>query len=269
MMLASGSKSFVGVAAMAAVEDGLLGLDDRASESLAEWRNDPKKSRITYRHLLSMSSGLTPGERGTAMRMKSWPDVAAVPMESAPGTHYVYGPYHINAFGLALERKLKGETFEAYLKRRVLDPLKIAVDWRMRCADGHPQLAGGAYVTARDWATFGEFLRTGGRGIVRPALLAECARPYATNPAYGLTFWLDQPVPPEIVRDVPLLRADMASIIGSDWLPRDLYMAAGAGKQRLFVLPSLHAVVVRQGSLLASRGFQDGTFLSLLLRGRE
>ena len=88
-----------------------------------------------------MSSGLTPGERGTARSMKSWPDIVASPMEAAPGAHYVYGPYHVNAFGLALERKLKGETFEAYLKRRILDPLKIAVDWRMRCADGHPQLA--------------------------------------------------------------------------------------------------------------------------------
>ncbi|MCL4201627.1 MAG: serine hydrolase [Pirellulaceae bacterium] len=60
-MLASGTKSFVGVAAMAAVEDGLIRLDDRACESLTEWQNDPVKSQITYRQLLTLTSGLTAG----------------------------------------------------------------------------------------------------------------------------------------------------------------------------------------------------------------
>ncbi len=69
-MLASGSKSFVGLAAVAAVQDGLITLDDPASESLVEWKSDAKKSTITYRQLLTMTSGLTPGERGAAVRAR-------------------------------------------------------------------------------------------------------------------------------------------------------------------------------------------------------
>jgi hypothetical protein len=59
--LASGTKSFVGVVAVAAVQDGLIRLDEKACESLTEWKTDPLKSQITYRHLLTMTSGLTPG----------------------------------------------------------------------------------------------------------------------------------------------------------------------------------------------------------------
>lgn len=42
--LASGTKSFTGVLAAAAAEDGLIRLDDKACESLTEWRSDPLKS---------------------------------------------------------------------------------------------------------------------------------------------------------------------------------------------------------------------------------
>ncbi|MDA1049369.1 MAG: hypothetical protein O3C40_02675 [Planctomycetota bacterium] len=52
----------------------------------------------------------------------------------------------------------------------------------------------------------------------------------------------------------------------SAWLPNDLVAACGAGKQRLYVIPSRKLVVVRQGGL--SQGFSDIEFLSLLLQRR-
>src|SRR5712691_9902159 len=42
----SGTKSFWGVAALAAVHDGLFRLDDVVSDTITEWKNDPRKSRI-------------------------------------------------------------------------------------------------------------------------------------------------------------------------------------------------------------------------------
>src|SRR3954452_12978715 len=208
-MLASGSKSFVGVAAMAAVEDGLLRLDDPACEAIVEWKDDPSKSRITYRQLLTLTSGLTPGERGAAVRAPSWKAIVAKPMAGTPGGQFAYGAYHLNAFADALERKLGGETFEAYLKRRVLDPLGVKVEWRFRCDDGHPQVGGGAFMTARDWATFGEFVRRGmgglGDEVIGRDLLAVCFRGTEPTPAYGLTWWLKKPVTAEQRRKIPLL----------------------------------------------------------------
>jgi len=60
----------------------------------------------------------------------------------------------------------------------------------------------------------------------------------------------------------------MGDIVKCAWLPEDLFMAAGAGKQRLYVIPSLQLVIVRQGDLRASRGFSDAEFLDRLLRGK-
>lgn len=142
-LLASGTKSFTGMMAMFTVQDGILMLDNQASESLTEWKTDPQKSTITYRQLLNLTSGLTPGETGSATNSESWADIIAEPLMYAPGERFNYGAYHLNAFGLALQRKLKGETVETYLKRKIFDPLDITAEWKYRCADGNPQLGGG------------------------------------------------------------------------------------------------------------------------------
>ena len=53
----SGTKSFVGIMAAAAVQDGLLTLDERAADTITEWKDDPRKSTITLRQLLTHTSG--------------------------------------------------------------------------------------------------------------------------------------------------------------------------------------------------------------------
>jgi CubicO group peptidase (beta-lactamase class C family) len=271
--LASGTKSFVGVAAVAAVEDGLIRLDDKACESLTEWKTDPLKSQITYRQLLTLTSGLTPGERGSAIRSPGWKESAAKPMTGKPGAQFEYGAYHLCAFAEALQRRLKNETFEKYLERRILQPLGIKLDWRLRCNDGNPQVGGGGAMTARDWAVVGEFMRQGGawngKQIIRKELLADCLQGTKQNPAYGLTWWLREPVPDAIIRQVPILQRDMGDIVKSTWLPDDLFLAAGAGKQRLCVIPSMKLVIVRQGDLMKSRSFSDAEFLDRLLREQK
>jgi CubicO group peptidase (beta-lactamase class C family) len=50
--LASGTKSFSGVAAAAAVQDGLFKLDDPVSNILTEWKADARRD-VTIRQLLS------------------------------------------------------------------------------------------------------------------------------------------------------------------------------------------------------------------------
>lgn len=267
--LASGTKSFVGVAAMAAVEDGLIRLDDKASGSLTEWKDDPLKSQITYRQLLTLTSGLTAGERGAAVRSPGWKEIIDKPMSGNPGQQFEYGAFHLCAFAEALQRRLENETFEEYLNRRILKPLGITLEWRVRCADKNPQVGGGAAMTARDWAKFGEFMRlegqASGQQIVKKHLLPECLKGTKQNAAYGLTWWLKKPVPDDIIRKVPILQRDMGDIVKSSWLPEDLFMAAGTGKQRLYVIPSMKMVVVRQGDIRRGRTFRDTEFLSRLL----
>ncbi|WP_409951212.1 serine hydrolase, partial [Gemmatimonas sp.] len=58
-LLASATKGFTGMLGAIAAADGLFDLDEPvAQRAITEWRSDPMKSRITYRHLLTMTSGL-------------------------------------------------------------------------------------------------------------------------------------------------------------------------------------------------------------------
>src|SRR5215831_5610757 len=59
--LASVTKSFSGAMLAAAVEDGLLKLDEKVVETIVEWKDNPRKSQITIRHLLSLTSGIYGG----------------------------------------------------------------------------------------------------------------------------------------------------------------------------------------------------------------
>jgi CubicO group peptidase (beta-lactamase class C family) len=257
-MLASGSKSFVGVAAAAAVQDKLIRLDDYVVEAIPEWKSDPVKSRITYRQLLSLTSGLTAGERGRAVRAPAWEAIAAKPMTSSPGEKFNYGAYHLNCFAFALERRLNHETFEAYLKRRVIDPLGITLEWKFRCDDGHPQVGGGGFMTARDWSTFGNFIanhgNVGNKSVVASESLAQCFIGSKENPAYGLAWWLKKPVSASICRSIPILSRVWGAVGNADWVPSDMVAALGAGNQRLYVIPSMNLVVVRQASFAGRRG---------------
>lgn len=272
-LLASGSKSFNGIVAEAAVEDGLIRLDDWVADVVPAWKTDPQKSLITYRQLLNLTSGLAPGDFGGTAGLSGWNDVLAVPMVAAPGQKFDYGGNPFNAFAAALQRKLGSETYENYLKRRILEPLGIGVVWGVRFSDGSPQVAGGAFMTARHWATFGEWVRRegdwNGKQILSKNRLAECFVGTPQNPAYGLSWWLREPVSADLIQSIPLLRGEAGGIVTATYLPNDLVMAAGAGKQRLYVIPSLKLVVVRQGPLQTTDAqYADEEFLSRLLRGK-
>lgn len=264
--LASGTKSFSGVMLAAAVKDELLTLDEPVAKTLTEWQSDPKLSKITYRHLLSLISGIDPGGIG---RVRSYQAaVEEVKAVQLAGKKFAYGPNAFQIFGEALRRKLEARTdlkFAdplAYLQDRVLDPIGMNIaDWR-RDADGMPNLPSGAWLTAREWAKLGELLRQGGSWngttLVDAKTLTECLRGSEANPGYGLTFWLLGKAKTE-TRGAPGLEEGLQKTVGP---LGGAYMAAGAGKQRLYVLPKQKLVVVRQGE---SRNFDDNEFLGRLL----
>ncbi|WP_164929310.1 serine hydrolase domain-containing protein [Gloeobacter violaceus] len=264
-LLASGTKSFAGVMAAAAVQDGLLTFDERVSETITEWKSDPLKAQITVRHLLSLASGL--GKAGRGGNPVSFAQAVQAPAVSPPGRAFDYNPVNFQLFGELMRRKLAPRREEplAYLSRRVLEPIGMRIARWRTTTDGDPDLPGGAIATARDWAKFGLLLKNGGtwqgRQIVSREALAQCFVRSATNPAYGLTFWLNAPS--------RSARPERNNPVGGAG-PPDLIMAAGAGGQRLYVIPSLDLVVVRQGDLRSARGrgsgrFRDDEFIRALL----
>jgi len=245
--LASGTKSFVGVLAVLAVEDGLLQLDEKVADTLTEWGTDARKSQITIHQLLTLTSGIAGGEGGDVPSYKEavWLAEAKFP----PGEKFQYGPVPFQCFGELLRRKLepRKETVEGYLKRRLLDPIGLKSSIWRKDTNGNPQLPSGAMLTAHEWAKFGLLvLNKGawdGKQLVPEKLLDECFRGTKAHPTYGLTFWLN----------------------ASDERPRDLVMAAGAGKQKLYIVPSQKLLIVQFAE--GPRRFQERELMRLVLDG--
>jgi CubicO group peptidase (beta-lactamase class C family) len=259
--LASGTKSFTGVMAAAGAQDGLLAWDEPAAETLREWRGDERR-RITIRHLLSLTSGI---QGGPIARPPTYADAVAQMPAAAPGERFAYGPTPFQIFGEIMRRKTNGDPL-AYLQRRVFDPLGVRpTHWR-RGADGNPHMPSGAGLTARDWARFGWFVLQDGEGLVDREALAQCFVPSRANPGYGLSWWLLRPglIPPGRNAGVDV-DAAMSARFGA------ISMAAGAGNQRLYLIPQLDLVIARQatGILRALRGrgprWSDAEFLRALL----
>jgi CubicO group peptidase (beta-lactamase class C family) len=162
--LASGTKSFSGAMLAVAVEDGLLTLDEKVVETITEWKNDPRKSQVTMRHLLSFSSGTVPGSTREASPSYAR-SVAIASAKFWPGQRFQYGPIPYQIFGELMRRKLtaKNESVEAYMKRRVLDLIGIKVPRWVKDDDGKVHLPNGMSLTAREWAKFGKLILQQGK----------------------------------------------------------------------------------------------------------
>jgi len=257
--LASGTKTFTCVLAALAGGDGLLALDEPVARSIPEFAADSVASRVTIRQLLNLTSGLGMD-----------PASGKLTLEASPGRRFAYGGVGFVLFGEALARQLHGEDLLAWLTRRVFQPLEIApTDWQ-RDDTGRPGLASGAAFTARAWGRFGLLLlhrgRWQGRQLVPRDGLVQCGRGSDANPGYGLGLWLNAPTPPGmppagVVRVGPTDR-----LIDAPDLPRDLWLAAGTGGQRLYILPSADLVVVRFGHNTGP-DYRDDEFLRTLLGG--
>jgi CubicO group peptidase (beta-lactamase class C family) len=267
--LASGTKSFSGVLAAAMVQDGLLTLDEPCADTLTEWRDDPVGRGATIRSLLSLSSGVGGGSIG---RPATYAASVAQPFAGAPGV-FRYGPAPFQVFGEIVRRKLvaagRSDDVLAFLDERLLGPAGVSHGpWRRQA--GQPNMPSGARFDARNWARFGAFVQGGcrveGRAIVDAEALAGCFRPTPANPGYGLTWWLLRPglVPPSPRSPIDSAAATLAG------LPT-VHMAAGAGDQRLYLIPDHDLVIVRQADGILERlaggrsDWSDAAFLRLIL----
>jgi CubicO group peptidase (beta-lactamase class C family) len=269
----SGTKSFWGIAALAAARDGLFKLDDPVSDTITEWKSNPLKSQITIRELLNQTDGIEGASRLQRASIRDRNAMAIrLPAIASPGSAFIYGPSHMQIFSELLRRKLKGRSTIAYFEGHVSDRLGLHRLNYKKDSRGNPLPATGFELTAREWARLGELVLGNGnyhgRRIVPAALLREAFSGSQANPSYGLTFWLNQQAP-------TVQEADMERMLDLSWqstqwngvcvckdAPADMVVALGSGYQRLFIIPSLQAIIVRQGS---SAKFSDAHFLRLIL----
>lgn len=269
----SGTKSFWGVAALCAVRDGLLKLDDHVAGTITEWKNDPRKSQITIRQLLNQTDGIEPAPHLHSDSIRDRDAMAIqLPLVAAPGSAFAYGPSHLQIFNELLRRKLNGRSTISYISENVLSPLGLTSLEFKKDGRGNPLPASGFELSAREWARFGEMIlgrgNYNGRQIVPSFLLGQAFSGSGANPSYGLTFWLNREAPNareidyEKEVDLKWQRARWGGICICRAAPPDMVVALGSDYQRLFIIPSMNALIVRQAM---SARFSDSLFLRLVL----
>lgn len=278
---ASLAKALVGgMSLIVALQDGLLHIDDPASEYIKAWKNDPTRAGITIRHLATHSSGIEDAEAGGMghLELGGWktrfwkhdPDPFTIardwaPMKFKPGSGFEYSNPGMAMLSYAIAAALRNapqRDIRTLLRDRIMRPIGVD-DSEWSCGygktftvDGLPLVAnwGGGNFTARAVARIGRLMLHKGTWDGKPILDSK---------------WVDLAVSdagtPEPYRgqgEGPCPRAGLAWWVNSDGilskLPKDAFMGAGAGNQVLLVVPSLQLIAVRFGEQMTPGNFWGG-----------
>lgn len=242
------------------VADGQLRLDDSAPIPSWQRPGDPRGA-ITLRQLLQMRSGLRHTEAGeppyesSEVRMlfldgrddmAKW--AAEQPLEAEPGGKFEYSSATTVILADIAARVLsKGSSNPETRRRAVAEFLEARLFGPLGMAsavpefDAHGTLIGGSLIhaSARDWARFGEFLRTGGSvsgaQLVPRKWIEFMTSPSPRSPFYGGQTWLNSEAD----------RADDSLYPIAE--PEGLFAGIGHMGQYILVSPSQRLTVVRLG----------------------
>lgn len=233
-------KSFTSAIAGIMVGDSLVSL--HAPMDIPQWQADERKN-ITLNNLLQMQSGLQwnedYGNRSDVNLMLHREEGMGLfalnkPLEHAPGTHWYYSSGTTNIVMRYLRSQFDNDqAFLTYLRERLFGPLHIANPYFEQDMSGTPVGSSYLYMTARDFARFGQmYLDDGCANGQR--ILPEGWVEYTTTPAsasegrYGAFFWLNRC---KVCPDVP----------------EDMFSCNGHDGQQIYIIPSKDLVVVVLG----------------------
>ena len=277
---ASLAKALVGgMSLLIALNDGLIEVDDPACKYVPQWKGDPKRSKITIRHLATHSSGIEDAEQDNIphMRLPGWkggfwrkdPDPFTLsrdkaPVIFAPGSKYAYSNPGMAMLSYAVTASLCGTEHtdvRTLLRERIMRPIGIEdSEWSIGYGktykvDGLNLVAnwGGGSYTARAVARIGRLmLRKGnwqGKQLISRRWV-ETVLQYARTPK--------PPRPPG--NPQPACGLGWYTNFDGIWgkVPRDAFAGAGAGNQVLLAVPSLNLIVVRNGGNLYDSSKGEG-----------
>lgn len=167
----STAKSFVGVGVGIAIDEGLISLEERVSDSLKEACYDvtnPYALDLTVKDMLTMTTGT---ERPMFFRdsyerahCKDWVRYFYEKGNFIypPGTHFLYNNVNPYLLGVLIEKKC-GKNLYEYLRYRLFEPLEIRnPDWTI-CPKGHTVGGNGMAINVDELGRFGQMLLDGGQ----------------------------------------------------------------------------------------------------------
>ena len=249
------TKSVLSVLVGIALDRGYLRLDQKLSELVPEVFGpavDPGVRDITIRHLLTMTSGFGSapfGAKASVPPPEMWQWILNRPMRDRSGAHFSYDDDGTNLLSVALTRAVR-QSARTFAEQNLFGPLEIeSCDW-IADSDGYLIGADTLALTARDMAKIGLLYlwrgRWDNRQIVSSDYVADSTARH--NPggapggaAYGYLWWLTQ------------TRTGL-----------DAFVAAGAGSQLIYVVPTLDLVIAiasSSGIAGGSRSFVDDVAL--------
>lgn len=250
------------------VRDGKL--DIHAPAPVPEWRAEgDARGALTLDQLLRMSSGLefaeeyfNPFADATRMLFAS-PSAAALaaakPLAHEPDTVWYYSSGTTNILSRIIGEHIGSESYADFANRELFEP--IGMYSMIMSPDEQGDFVGSSFgwATARDWARFGQlYLQDGvwnGKRILPEGWVKYSVTPTPPAPKgeYGAQWWLNAG-PAGKPEERPIPEA-----------PADVYYASGFEGQRVFVLPSHKAIVVRLGFTQSRGAFPWGVFLRDIL----
>ncbi len=244
--VASVQKSVISFLIGVAEGRGLVDIDRPISSYLGEgWSKAPRaeESKITVRHVLSMTSGLRPNRA----------------FEASAGERWRYNTNVYSRLVKALETATE-QSIQELTREWLTEPLGMSDSrWEPRpwVSGGQDANSIGFATTALDLARFGLLVlregRWGGDDLLGNATWLErsLGPSQALNPSYGYLWWLNgqsgvRRGAGERLIDGPLIST----------APADLVAAQGALGRMCYVVPSLDLVVTRLGDQ-PGRGFGE------------
>ncbi len=252
--LRSISKSVTSLLVGIALSEGKFpALDSSVFDTFSDYADlrTPEKARITFRDLLTMSSGLAwnedlpwedPRNTEEAMIMAADPFryILSRPVAYPPGTVYVYSAGGTSLLGETLVRST-GRSLRDYAREKLFLPIDAPdFEWLDAGVSGRLGAFGSLRMRPRDAAKLGRLLLTdgqwNGKQVIPAGWAAESIKPRINGEGlffYGYQWWLGR----------------------SFRNGRELTWAAGVGLggQRLYVVPALDLVV-----MITAGHYRDG-----------
>lgn len=250
------------------VKDGTYSLDQPAPVPLWREPGDPRGA-IRNRDLLQMSAGLKfvgnqePGRAPATTVLDhyfiytggidAFEYSITRPLEYPPGTDGRYRNCDPLTIGYLIKRAVqaRGEEYLTWPQRKLFDRIGIRRQVLETDPWGNFLLTGYDYGTARNWARIGLlYLRDGiwqGERLLPEgwSTFVSTLAPAWKTPVYGGFFWING---------------------DGNWnLPKNTYLAAGAGGQNTWIVPDHDLVIVRMGHMRGQTSARRATNTALTL----
>ncbi|MBI4764696.1 MAG: serine hydrolase [Deltaproteobacteria bacterium] len=235
---ASVQKSLIATLVYLARQKGYINFDDPVTQYLGPgWTNTPPEAekKIKVKHLLNMTSGLTP----------------TLQYSAEPGETWLYNTTTFQLLVYVVANAVKKDINEI-TREWISGPLNMEdTKWVIRkwMPPFKDRPVVGMITSNRDLARFGLFLLTGGSWAGQSIFMnlndvREMFEPsQKMNPSYGILWWLNgqkyflTPADPPVKIEQPLIPS----------APLDLVAALGLFDRAVFIVPSHDLVVTRLG----------------------